>query len=82
MGLVKRADDPTKKDEVVEKAVEAQVDRIAAIVAAIDELDPDNDFTKEGAPMTGALQEVTGLENITATERDQAFVEYNTANSH
>ena len=80
MPLVKRSDDKTRGDEhnekTVDDAVAAQQERMAKIVEAIDDLE-DADFTGSGKPEIPPLEEITGFDDITAKERDEAWKEYN-----
>ena len=81
MALVKRKDDPTKGDEhnekIVDNAVGKQNERMNMIIMAMDDLES-TDFNSDGiTPSTGALQRITGLDNITAKERDDAFTLFN-----
>lgn len=83
MALTKRSDDPTKgedhEESLVDNAVGDQEERIGLMVAAIDELDVNNDedFTDSGKPRVEALEAASGISEITATERDTAWENYN-----
>ncbi len=57
---------------------EAEADRVAALVAAIPELDPDEDFTRSGAPAVKALERVVGWD-VTMADRTAAWVEFQKA---
>lgn len=65
------SDDDEKADEAV---------TIGDIVEAIDLLDPDTDghYTKGGKPEVAALENVLG-QDITASQRDEAWKEYQAA---
>lgn len=56
----------------------ADAERHARLVAAIAELDPENEahFTKGGKPECDALATVSGIESVSAKERDAAWAEY------
>ena len=53
-------------------------DRAVRLIAAIGELASDNSehWTTSGKPRTEALEAVSGLENVSAAERDAAFEAY------
>jgi len=78
--LTKRSDDPTKgtehNDSQVDKAVAGQLERIDQMVVAIDQLDPEKDYTADNVPKVGSIEDIVGYQ-ITATERDEAFAKYN-----
>ncbi|MCY4548127.1 MAG: hypothetical protein OXC28_07155 [Defluviicoccus sp.] len=65
-------------DQAIRAKLETEIERQTALIAAIDELDPDNreHFTAAGKPKTDALEEAAGLRDVTAAERDAAWEEY------
>ena len=48
--------------------------RLPAVIAAIQSLDPENDFTNDGKPETKAISALTGFD-VSADERDAAVVD-------
>ena len=51
------------------------------IVQAIAELNPETDYTKTGVPTTEALEAASGVVNISAPERDEAWAIYESRQS-
>ena len=46
------------------------------ILRACAELDPDQDLTSSGSPLTAALERLTGLATVSAAERDRAWLDH------
>ena len=67
-------------DAEIRAKAESAFDRASAISAAIDGLEEGNEdhWTKDGRPEVKALKAATGLDDITAAERDAAWAAYQT----
>ena len=68
-GLASRATDQDQRADVAKPTGKKLM---ADIVAAIQKLDPDEDFTKNGLPNVGAIEAILGYD-ISADERTTAF---------
>lgn len=72
---LKRDPDNDFANETPAPAGGGEVDRKARLLAAIDGLDPDNPahWTKSGKPQVEVLEAMSGLAEVTATERDAVW---------
>ena len=67
------------EDPDIQRKLDLEIDRQSALIAAIVELEPGNPehFNKDGVtPAISALEAKTGLDDVTAAERDAAFAAY------
>lgn len=68
-------------DEEIAAKIDSEVSRQKKLIAAIAGLDPENrdHWIADGRPSTKAIEAATGLEEVSAAERDAAWVEFEKA---
>ena len=69
------------EDPEIRAKLEIEVDRQSRLIAAIAGLEEGNEahWTEDGKPDVFALRKVSGLKDVSATERDAAWEEFQKA---